>query len=69
MVKSSLDLDKAQAKEIETTAEVEILRELKVKKKKVLKEMDEIEKTIVKTQEKKKANKSFDKGESVTFEI
>ena len=59
---------KAEAKELETTTEVEILRELKKEEKKVLKEMDEIEKLIVKTQ-KAKSKEPFDKGEAVTFEI
>lgn len=44
---------KAEAKEVEHSSEVETLRVLKEEKKKVLKEMDEIEKTIVETQAEK----------------
>lgn len=44
---------KAEAKEVEHSSEVETLRVLKEENKKVLKEMDKIEKTIVETQSEK----------------
>ena len=60
---------KAQAKEIETTTEVEILRELKKEEKRVLKEMDIIEKEIVETQKEKVAVKGRKRGKKIKVEV
>lgn len=58
---------KAKAKNLEHSSEVTVLRELKVERKKVLKEMDEIEDLIEKTQVEKKAVKDRIRGQKVTI--
>ena len=60
---------KAEAKEVEHTTEVETLRVLKEEKKKVLKEMDEIEKTIIETQKVKEEVKGRTKGKKIKVEV
>jgi len=59
---------KAQAKELEHTTEVEVLRELKEERKKVLKEMDNIEKEITVTMAEKQEVKGRSKGKRMNIE-
>ena len=60
---------KAKAKEIETTSEIETLRELKEEKKLILKEMDEMETLIENTQKEKLAVKNRKRGKKTTIEV
>lgn len=58
---------KAKATNLEHGAEVKVLRQLKEERKKVLKEMDDIEDLIEKTQVEKKAVKGRTRGKKVTI--
>lgn len=57
---------KAKAVEVETSTHIEVLKELKVQEKEVLKEMDALEEVIEKTQAKKAEVKGRKRGESFT---
>ena len=59
---------KATATEIEHDSEVTVLRDLKVERKKVLKEMDDIEKLITVTQKEKEEVKGRKKGKKVIID-
>ena len=56
---------KATAKEIENDSEISVLRNLKVERKKVLKEMDDAEQLIASTQKEKEEVKGRKKGKTV----
>ena len=60
---------KAQAKEVETTSTAETLRTLKDAKKKVLTEMDEVEKVIQETQKEKEEVKGRTRGKKVRIKV
>jgi vacuolar-type H+-ATPase subunit I/STV1 len=60
---------KAEAKEIETSSTIETLRTLKEEKKKVLEEMDEIEKVIVETQKEKEEVTGRKRGKKIKVEV
>jgi len=59
---------KAQAKDLEHTTEVEVLRELKEERKKVLEEMDNIEKEITVTMAEKQEVKGRSRGKRMNIE-
>jgi arginine utilization protein RocB len=60
---------KAKAKDLEHSTEVEVLRELKEERKKVLNEMDEIEKEIEVSMAQKKEVKGRKRGKQITIEV
>ena len=60
---------KAESKDIETTTEIETLKELTIAKKEALKEIDDITKIIADTQKEKVATKSRTRSADIEIEI